>query len=196
MYTKTTFKIKDQQYSAFRHYVNGKPKKIELQDKSGELIAKGDTVVKQKISELINLDHSTFKIATVVPLKDLQSIVSEGKVFRELIDKVLGAEKFKKLDKILNNGKNEFKEYLKENYQNSYEDVERLEREFQEKEKEIVESIPKIDELKKNKINLEKNINELEQQIEKDTAKEVQIRELEAQKEELISYAKDTIKKY
>ena len=28
MYTKTTFKIKDQQYSAFRHYVNGKPKKI------------------------------------------------------------------------------------------------------------------------------------------------------------------------
>ena len=106
MYTKTTFKIKDQQYSAFRHYVNGKPKKIELQDKSGELIAKGDTVVKQKISELINLDHSTFKIATVVPLKDLQSIVSEGKVFRELIDKVLGAEKFKKLDKILNDGKN------------------------------------------------------------------------------------------
>jgi len=196
MYTKTTFKIKDQQYSAFRHYVNGKPKKIELQDKSGELIAKGDTVVKQKISELINLDHSTFKIATVVPLKDLQSIVSQGEVFRELIDKVLGAEKFKKLDKILNEGKNEFKNYLKENYNNSYEDVERLEREFQETEKEIKESIPKREELKKNKINLENNIKELEQQIEKDTAKEVQIRELESQKEELISYAKDTIKKF
>ena len=110
MYTKTTFKIKGEKYSAFRHYVNGKVKKVELQDEAGELIAKGDTVVKQKISELINLDHSTFKISTVVPLKDLQSIVSEGKVFRELIDKVLGAEKFKKLDKILNNGKNEFKE--------------------------------------------------------------------------------------
>ena len=131
-YTKTTFKIKGKRYSAFRHYVNGKKKKIELQDESGELIAKDATIVKQKISELINLDHSTFKIATVVPLKDLQSIVSEGGVFRELIDKVLGAEKFKKLDKILTEGKNEFKEYLEENFHNSYEDVKRLEREFQE----------------------------------------------------------------
>ena len=105
MYTKTTFKIKGERYSAFRHYVNGKKKKIELQDESGELIAKDATIVKQKISELINLDHSTFKIATVVPLKDLQSIVAQGDVFRELIDKVLGAEKFKKLDRILNDGK-------------------------------------------------------------------------------------------
>ena len=193
MYTKTTFKIKGEQYSAFRHYVNGKPKKIELQDKAGELIAKGDTVVKQKISELINLDHSTFKIATVVPLKDLQSIVDQGEVFRELIDKVLGAEKFKKLDKILIGGKNEFKEFLKENYQNSYEDVERLEREFQEKEKEILESIPKKDELKKKKINLEKNINELEQQIEKDSVKESRLNELKNLKEDLVSYVNDAI---
>jgi len=193
MYTKTTFKIKGEQYSAFRHYVNGKPKKIELQDKAGELIAKGDTVVKQKISELINLDHSTFKIATVVPLKDLQSIVDQGEVFRELIDKVLGAEKFKKLDKILIDGKNEFKEFLKENYQNSYEDVERLEREFQEKEKEILESIPKKDELKKKKINLEKNINELEQQIEKDSVKESRLNELKNLKEDLVSYVNNAI---
>ena len=35
MYTKTTFKIKGTKYSAFRHYVNGKKKKIELQDESG-----------------------------------------------------------------------------------------------------------------------------------------------------------------
>ena len=167
MYTKTTFKIKGERYSAFRHYVNGKKKKIELQDESGELIAKDATIVTQKISELINLEHSTFKMATVVPLKDLQSIVAQGDVFRELIDKVLGAEKFKKLDRILNDGKKEFKEYLKENFQNSYEYVERLEREFQEKEKEITESIPKRDELKKSRINLEKNIKELEQQIEK-----------------------------
>ena len=193
MYTKTTFKIKGKRYSAFRHYVNGKKKKIELQDESGELIAKDATIVKQKISELINLDHSTFKIATVVPLKDLQSIVSEGAVFRELIDKVLGAEKFKKLDKILTEGKNEFKEYLEENFHNSYEDVERLEREFQEKEKEITESIPKRDELKKNRINLEKNIVELEQQIEKDGVKESRLKELENLKDDLISYVNDAI---
>ena len=193
MYTKTTFKIKGERYSAFRHYVNGKKKKIELQDESGELIAKDATIVKQKISELINLDHSTFKIATVVPLKDLQSIVAQGDVFRELIDKVLGAEKFKKLDRILNDGKKEFKEYLKENFQNSYEDVERLEREFQEKEKEITESIPKRDELKKNRINLEKNIVELEQQIEKDGVKESRLKELENLKDDLISYVNDAI---
>ena len=193
MYTKTTFKIKGERYSAFRHYVNGKKKKIELQDESGELIAKDATIVKQKITELINLDHSTFKIATVVPLKDLQSIVSEGAVFRELIDKVLGAEKFRKLDKILNDGKKEFKEYLEENFHNSYEDVERLEREFQEKEKEITESIPKRDELKKSRINLEKNINELEQHIEKDSVKESRLKELENLKEDLVSYVNDAI---
>ena len=38
MYTKTTFKIKGEKYSAFRHYVNGKVKKVELQDEAGELI--------------------------------------------------------------------------------------------------------------------------------------------------------------
>ena len=193
MYTKTTFRIKGEKYSAFRHYVNGKPKKIELQDESGELIAKSSTVVKQKISELINLDHSTFKIATVVPLKDLQSIVEQGDVFRELIDKVLGAEKFKKLDRILNDGKNEFKEYLEENYQNSYEDVERLEREFQEKEREIKESIPQRDELKKNKINLEDNICKLEKEIEKDSVREVKFKELPNLKEDLVSYVNDAI---
>ena len=193
MYTKTTFKIKGERYSAFRHYVNGKKKKIELQDESGELIAKDATIVKQKITELINLDHSTFKIATVVPLKDLQSIVSEGAVFRELIDKVLGAEKFKKLDRILTDGKNEFKEYLEENFHNSYEDVGRLEREFQEKEKEITEAIPKRDELKKSRINLEKNIKELEQQIEKDSVKESRLKELENLKEDLVSYVNDAI---
>ena len=195
MYTKTTFKIKGERYSAFRHYVNGKKKKIELQDESGELIAKDATMVEQKITELINLDHSTFKIATVVPLKDLQSIVSEGKVFRELIDKVLGAEKFKKLDRILNDGKNEFKEYLKENYQNSYEDVERLEREFQEKEREIKESIPQRDELKSNKMNLEEKICQLEKEIEKDNVREVKLKELVNLKEELLSYVNDAIER-
>jgi exonuclease SbcC len=195
MYTKTTFKIKGERYSAFRHYLNGKPKKIELQDESGDLIAKDATAVKQKISELINLDHSTFKIATVVPLKDLQSIVSEGKVFRELIDKVLGAEKFKKLDRILNEGKNEFKEYLKENYQNSYEDVERLEREFEGKEGEIKESIPRRNELEKNKINLQDKICKLQKEIDDDKEKEIKLKELENLKKDLVSYVNDAIKR-
>ena len=91
-YTKTTFKIKGTKYHALRTIANGTSKRIELQDESGELIAKGDGAVKEKIKELIGLDHSALKIASIVPANELQSIVEKGDVFRDLVDKVLGAE--------------------------------------------------------------------------------------------------------
>ena len=54
MYTKTTFNIKGTKYHALRTIAKGTSKRIELQDESSELIAKGDGAVKEKIKELQN----------------------------------------------------------------------------------------------------------------------------------------------
>ena len=195
-YTKTTFKIKGTKHHALRTIVNGNSKRIELQDESDELIAKGDIAVKEKIKELIGLDHSALKIASIVPADQLQSIVDKGDMFRDLVDKVLGAEKFKKLDKLMTNGKKEFETYLKEKFQeNSYTDVKRLEGEIKEAEIEISHSTPKIEELEKEKEKIEKNIKDLDKEIANDIQKEKQLEMVKTKKDEFISYVKKEIER-
>ena len=182
-YTKTTFKIKGTKYHALRTIANGTSKRIELQDESGELIAKGDGAVKEKIKELIGLDHSALKIASIVPANELQSIVEKGDVFRDLVDKVLGAEKFKKLDKLMTKGKKEFETHLKEKFQeNSYTDVKRLEGEIKEAEVAVSHSIPKREELEKEKEKIKRNIKDLDKEIADDIQKEKQLEMVETKK--------------
>ena len=195
-YTKTTFKIKGTKYHALRTIANGTSKRIELQDESGELIAKGDGAVKEKIKELIGLDHSALKIASIVPANELQSIVEKGDVFRDLVDKVLGAEKFKKLDKLMVKGKKEFETHLKEKFQeNSYTDVKRLEGEIKEAEVAVSHSIPKREELEKEKEKIKRNIKDLDKEIADDIQKEKQLEMVETKKDEFISYVKKEIEK-
>ena len=62
-------------------------------------------------------------------------------------------------------------------------------------ENEILDSKPKIEKLEQEKKTTEAEISQIEQEIEKDSAKELQLTELENQKEELVSYAKEAIKK-
>ena len=195
-YTKTTFKIKGTKYHALRTIANGTSKRIELQDESGELIAKGDGAVKEKIKELIGLDHSALKIASIVPANELQSIVEKGDVFRDLVDKVLGAEKFKKLDKLMTKGKKEFETHLKEKFQeNSYTDVKRLEGEIKEAKVAVSHSIPKKEELEKEKEKIKRNIKDLDKEIADDIQKEKQLEMVETKKDEFISYVKKEIEK-
>ena len=195
-YTKTTFKIKGTKYHALRTIANGTSKRIELQDESGELIAKGDGAVKEKIKELIGLDHSALKIASIVPANELQSIVEKGDVFRDLVDKVLGAEKFKKLDKLMTKGKKEFETHLKEKFQeNSYTDVKRLEGEIKEAKVAVSHSIPKKEELEKEKEKIKRNIKDLDKEIADDIQKENQLEMVETKKDEFISYVKKEIEK-
>ena len=195
-YTKTTFKIKGTKYHALRTIANGTSKRIELQDESGELIAKGDGAVKEKIKELIGLDHSALKIASIVPANELQSIVEKGDVFRDLVDKVLGAEKFKKLDKLMTKGKKEFETHLKEKFQeNSYTDVKRLEGEIKEAEVAVSHSIPKKEELEKEKEKIKRNIKDLDKEIADDIQKEKQLEMVKTKKDEFVSYVKKEIKR-
>ena len=195
-YTKTTFNIKGAKYHALRTIAKGTSKRIELQDESGELIAKGDGAVKEKIKELIGLDHSALKIASIVPANELQSIVEKGDVFRDLVDKVLGAEKFKKLDKLMVKGKKEFETHLKEKFQeNSYTDVKRLEGEIKEAEVAVSHSIPKREKLDEEKEKIEKNIKDLDKEIADDIQKEKQLEMVKTKKDEFVSYVKKEIRK-
>ncbi len=73
--------------------------------------------------------------------------------------------------------------------------IEQLENKINEFENEIINSKPMMEKLEEEKKIRESNIEKIEQEIEKDSVKEIQLRELENQKEELVSYAKDAIKK-
>ena len=73
--------------------------------------------------------------------------------------------------------------------------IELLENKMNEFENEITNSKPMIKKLEEEKKIRESNIIQIEKEIESDSVKEIQLRELRDQKEELVSYAKDTIKK-
>ena len=73
--------------------------------------------------------------------------------------------------------------------------IELLENRMNEFQNEITNSKPMMKKLEEEKQVRETKIIQIEQEVEKDSVKEIQLRELEDQKEELLSYAKETIKK-
>jgi exonuclease SbcC len=103
-----------------------------------------------------------------------------------------------KLDVAVESMKEVLKEFRKDTQnKHGFDDtqIELLENKMSEFENEILNSKPKIVELEQEKKTTEIEISQIEQEIEKDSMKESQLVELENQKEELLSYAKDAIKK-
>ena len=80
-------------------------------------------------------------------------------------------------------GKKEFETHLKEKFQeNSYTDVKRLEGEIKEAEVAVSHSIPKKEELEKEKEKIKRNIKDLDKEIADDIQKEKQLEMLKLKK--------------
>ena len=149
-----------------------------------------------EVEKVLGINFEKLKIASIVQQGELSSIIkAKPKEFKELLNTIIGIDR---LDIAVESMKEVLKEFRR-NVQNKhgFDDIqiELLENKMNEFENVISESRPKMKKLDEEKKTRELEISQIEQQIEKDSEKEVQLRELEEQKEELVSYAKDAIKK-
>jgi len=149
-----------------------------------------------EVEKVLGMNFEKLKIASIVQQGELNSIIkAKPKEFKELLNTIIGIDK---LDVAVESMKEVLKEFRKDTQnKHGFDDtqIELLENKMSEFENEILNSKPKIVELEQEKKTTETEISQIEQEIEKDSMKESQLVELENQKEELLSYAKDAIKK-
>ncbi|MDC0041587.1 AAA family ATPase [Candidatus Nitrosopelagicus sp.] len=149
-----------------------------------------------EVEKVLGMNFEKLKIASIVQQGELNSIIkAKPKEFKELLNTIIGIDR---LDVAVESMKEVLKEFRKDTQnKHGFDDtqIELLENKMSEFENEILNSKPKIVELEQEKKTTEREISQIEEEIEKDSVKESQIVELENQKEELVSYAKDAIKK-
>ena len=149
-----------------------------------------------EVEKVLGMNFEKLKIASIVQQGELNSIIkAKPKEFKELLNTIIGIDR---LDVAVESMKEVLKEFRKDTQnKHGFDDtqIELLENKMSEFENEILNSKPKIGELEQEKKTTETEISQIEQEIEKDSMKESQLVELENQKEELVSYAKDAIKK-
>ena len=149
-----------------------------------------------EVEKVLGMSYEKLKIASIVQQGELNSIIkARPKEFKELLNTIIGIDR---LDVAVESMKEVLKEFRKNTQKkHGFDDtqIELLQNRMNEFENEILDSKPKIEKLEQEKKTTEAEISQIEQEIEKDSAKELQLTELENQKEELVSYAKEAVKK-
>ena len=150
----------------------------------------------EEVEKVLGINFEKLKIASIVQQGELNSIIkAKPKEFKELLNTIIGIDR---LDVAVESMKEVLKEFRKDiQTKHGFEDtqIELLENRMNEFQNEITNSKPMMKKLEEEKQVRETKIIQIEQEVEKDSVKEIQLRELEDQKEELLSYAKETIKK-
>ena len=122
-YAKTSFKINGKLYHTVRKIQNGDTKAHEITDDSGSLLAKSAKEAVEKIKEIIDLDYNDLRIASIIPADELTRIVTDGSELRSLIDKIMGVEKYSKLEKLLKEAIKDFRINLQDMHGYTYENL-------------------------------------------------------------------------
>lgn len=150
----------------------------------------------EEVEKVLGINFEKLKIASIVQQGELNSIIkAKPKEFKELLNTIIGIDR---LDVAVESMKEVLKEFRKEiQTKHGFDDtqIELLENRMNEFQNEITNSKPMMIKLEEEKQVRETKIIQIEQEVEKDSVKEIQLKELEDQKEELVSYAKETIKK-
>jgi len=150
----------------------------------------------QEVEKVLGINFEKLKIASIVQQGELSSIIkAKPKEFKELLNTIIGIDRLDIAVESMKEVLKEFRRNVQDKHGFDDRQIELLQNKLNEFESEIADSRPKMKKLEEEKKTRELEISQIEQQIEKDSAKEVQLRELEDQKEELVSYAKDAIKK-
>ena len=150
----------------------------------------------EEVEKVLGINFEKLKIASIVQQGELNSIIkAKPKEFKELLNTIIGIDR---LDVAVESMKEVLKEFRKDiQTKHGFDDtqIELLENRMNEFQNEITNSKPMMKKLEEEKQVRETKIIQIEQEVEKDSVKEIQLGELEDQKEELLSYAKETIKK-
>ncbi len=173
-----------------------------LENVDGELktIAEGerkqfDESMTEQIEKILGIDFEKLKIASIVQQGELSSIIkAKPKEFKELLNAIIGIDR---LDIALNSMRivqKEFRNHIQEKF--GYDDTQiiRIENKITEYEKESKNARPRLEKLALEKKKNEELISKLEKQVQSDVSKELQLKELNSRKNELISYSRDVIK--
>ena len=192
-YAKTSFEINGKTYHSVRKIRNGKTDAHEITDESGLLIAKSATEAENKIKEIIELDYNELRIASIVPADELTRIIAEGSELRSLIDKMMGAEKYSKLEILLKEGIKNFRTELQEKHGYTYENLAPLQERIKEAETNIEKFDKELNELKSSLTKTVEEKNVLEEKIQGYKKNADSKNEYQKTKSEFIRHVKNVI---
>ena len=114
------------------------------------------------------MDYETLGIASIVPQGELSQIIQKtnGRKLRDLIDKVIGTGKYSAAGEGLSEGIAAFRENLREKYDNTDQDVDKIQREINDADQIISKSKPEKEKLEKVVESFKEKIKKLQEQKE------------------------------
>ena len=200
-FTKIEFSANGKNYQAIRKIdskgtltaqfaedVNGKLIPIA----EGERKQFGESMTKH-VEETLGMDFEKLKIASIVQQGELNSIIkSKPKEFKELLNAIIGIDKLDTALASMRTVQREFRSTIQKKI--GYDDIQVVENKITEYQNESKNAQPRLEQLDVEKKEQELLISKLEKQIQSDSTKESQLRDLVSRKKEWQEYAKDVIK--
>ncbi|MGQ0377012.1 MAG: AAA family ATPase, partial [Nitrososphaerota archaeon] len=148
----------------------------------------------QEVEKRIGLDFEKLKIASIVQQGELNSIIkAKPKEFKELLNAIIGIDKLDVALEAMKLVSKNFRQKIKEQigYDDTHIDI--LSRDLQKYKTELTESEPLRDKMESKRSQYEKELAEMQKNLEIELPKVDKIRQLESRKNELSTYAKDAI---
>jgi len=172
----------------FAEDVNGKLIPIA----EGERKQFGESMTKH-VEETLGMDFEKLKIASIVQQGELNSIIkAKPKEFKELLNTIIGIDKLDTALASMRTVQREFRSTIQKKF--GYDDIQVVENKITEYQNESKNAHPRLEHLDVEKKEQELLISKLEKQIQSDSTKESQLKDLESRKKEWQEYAKDVIK--
>ncbi|MEA2044206.1 MAG: SMC family ATPase, partial [Thermoproteota archaeon] len=160
----------------------------------GERKQFGESMTKH-VEETLGMDFEKLKIASIVQQGELSSIIkAKPKEFKELLNTIIGIDKLDAALTSMRTVQREFRSTIQKKFGYDDTQVELLENKIAEYQNESKNAQPRLEQLDVEKREQELLIAKLENQIQNDSTKESQLKDLESRKKEWQEYAKDVIK--
>ena len=147
-----------------------------------------------EIEKIIGIDFEKLKIASIVQQGELNSIINASpKVFKELLNAIIGIDKLDVASEYMKKITKEFREKIKTDL--GYDDthIEILTKDFEKYQQDIKEAEPEKNQLELKQKQIQEKLKELQNNLEIETPKIDKINQLELRKNELLGYVKETI---
>ena len=147
-----------------------------------------------EIEKIIGIDFEKLKIASIVQQGELNSIINASpKVFKELLNAIIGIDKLDVASEYMKKITKEFREKIKTDL--GYDDthIEILTKEFEKYKQDMKEAEPEKNQIELKQKQIQEKLKELQNNLEIETPKIDKINQLELRKNELLGYVKETI---
>ena len=201
-YSKVAFSINEKSYEAIRKIDSKGTLSAQFLEKQGEKsipLAVGERKqfgesMTRAIESKIGLDFEKLKVASIVQQGELNSIIkAKPKEFKELLNAIIGINKLDTASDLMKVIQRGFREEIQKKV--GYDDthIEILKNEISNMKNEIEKSNPLKEKLEEKKEKFEKELAALQEKLEKESPKEIKLKELEERKSDLIKYAREAI---